>query len=270
MGVRIHVFAAPPEKFFVNSFLVETDEGVVLVDTQFLVSTARALVDRLDALAKPLAAVIVTHPHPDHFNGLPIVLEGRPDVPVFANRATIAGIEATRAAKREAWTPVYGNDYPTLDALPDREVGPDETLLLAGTRFRLIDLGAGECADNSIIHIPEADALIVSDLVYNRCHPWLAEHRLEAWLDQLSHVQAEFGGLATVYAGHGPAGGPELFAAQANYIRAFSSLVRTHTRGGELDQAGLTAVVADTVRDRDGWPLQMLVEMNARALAAAD
>ena len=59
---------------FVNSYLLETADGVVLVDAGLLVSDARALAARIAALHKPLAAAFVTHPHPDHFNGLPYVV----------------------------------------------------------------------------------------------------------------------------------------------------------------------------------------------------
>lgn len=267
MTPRIHVYSAPADKFFVNSFIVETDTSLVLVDTQFLVSTARALRARLDALAKPLAAVIVTHPHPDHYNGLPVVLEGRPAIPVYANAATIEGIRATQAGKRAAWTPVYGDDYPTADGLPDHELGPDETLLIDGAELRLIDLGPMECADNTMIHVPQADALIASDLVYNGCHPWLAEHRTTAWLDRLDEVGRQFGAVATVYAGHGAPGTTALLDAQRRYIAEFRESVERRLRGGRLDPGAVSAVAAETRYGRNGWPLDGLVEMNIEAVA---
>jgi glyoxylase-like metal-dependent hydrolase (beta-lactamase superfamily II) len=143
MTPRIHVYAAPADKFFVNSFLIETATGVIVVDTQFLISTAKELGARLDALDKPLAAVIITHPHPDHYNGLPVLMHGRKPVPIYANKATIAGITATQADKRAAWTPVYGADYPAMDGLPDHPLGADESLNIAGTELRLMDIGPG-------------------------------------------------------------------------------------------------------------------------------
>ena len=56
--------------FAVNSYLIETPAAVVAVDAPFLLSDARSFRAQLDALAKPLAGVLVTHGHPDHVNGI--------------------------------------------------------------------------------------------------------------------------------------------------------------------------------------------------------
>ena len=263
----IHVYAAPADKFFVNSFLIETATGVIVVDTQFLVSSARTLRAQLDALNKPLAGVVITHPHPDHFNGLPILLEGLPPTPVYATRATMAGIAATQAAKREAWTPVFGADYPSTDSLPDHELSGGATLILAGAELRVLDLGPGESADITVIHLPQVDALIASDLIYNECHPWLAEHRSREWLDQLEIVSDRFASVGRVYPGHGPAGGPELFARQRDYIRTFQKVVAASAHGGSLGDSALATIREATMAGRAGWPLEGLIAINAQAIA---
>ena len=267
MTPKIHVYSAPADKFFVNSFLIETASGVIVVDTQFLVSTAKELGAKLDALNKPLAAIIITHPHPDHYNGLPVLMHGRRPVPVYANKATIDGISATQAEKRVAWTPVYGADYPTTDGLPDHPLGFDESLNIAGTELRLIDIGPGECAYNSIIHIPEAEALIASDLIYNQAHPWLAEHRTSSWLRQLDDVETRFGNVPNIYAGHGPRGTPTLFADQRRYIENFRVVVEKNAGNSTITTAAMDTIIAETTRGRDGWPLDGLITMNAGAVA---
>jgi glyoxylase-like metal-dependent hydrolase (beta-lactamase superfamily II) len=267
MPPKIAVYTAAPDKFFVNSFILESETGLVVVDTQFLVSGAKDLSAGVDARKKSLAAIVITHPHPDHYNGLPILLEGRGPVPVYANAATTAGIAATQAEKRAAWTPVYGDDYPTADALPDHVVEADATLDLAGMRLRLLDLRPGECADNTVIHLPEAGVLIASDLIYSACHPWLAEHRTGAWLRQLDEVQARFASVGTVFPGHGPAGDPSLFDAMRDYITGFRAAVKARMKGDALSDDAVAEIVALTVEGRDGWPLEGLVAMNAKAVA---
>jgi glyoxylase-like metal-dependent hydrolase (beta-lactamase superfamily II) len=66
---RIHTFTAAETGLLVNSYLVETADGVVLIDANLLLSDVRALGARIAALHKPLLGVFVTHAHPDHFNG---------------------------------------------------------------------------------------------------------------------------------------------------------------------------------------------------------
>ncbi|WP_404366005.1 MBL fold metallo-hydrolase [Sphingomonas sp. MMS24-J45] len=268
MTPLIHVFAVPPDKFFVNSFIVESEAALVLVDTQFLVSTAEALADKAASLCKPLAGIVITHPHPDHFNGPPILLDRLGPVPVYATRTTIAGIAETQPSKLATWTPVHGDDYPLLDALPDQVTGSDETWTIGGIVLRVVDLGPGESSDITVLHVPDADALNVSDLVYHGCHPWLAEHRSDAWLDQLDRVESRFPNTLHIFRGHGIAGGRALFDLQRHYIRKRQALVAQRARGGVLDTAGLAPVHAATRAGRQDWPLAALVDMNEAALAA--
>src|SRR5262249_47345199 len=79
---RIHTYTAAEAGLLVNSYLIETTDGGVIIDTTLLLSDVRALAARIVALHKPLLGVFVTHAHPDHFNGLP-VLAGD-EVPVYA------------------------------------------------------------------------------------------------------------------------------------------------------------------------------------------
>jgi glyoxylase-like metal-dependent hydrolase (beta-lactamase superfamily II) len=57
---RIHTYTAAEPGLFVNSYLLESADGVVLVDAGLLVSDARALGARIAALHKPLVAPSLT------------------------------------------------------------------------------------------------------------------------------------------------------------------------------------------------------------------
>jgi glyoxylase-like metal-dependent hydrolase (beta-lactamase superfamily II) len=84
--VTVHRFEA--SLFPVNAYLVETGTGIVVVDATLSVSDGRALRARVDALKKPLAAVVITHSHPDHYGGVTSLLGGT-NVPIYA----IAGVD---------------------------------------------------------------------------------------------------------------------------------------------------------------------------------
>ena len=268
--MKIHVHSSPPEAFFVNAFILEGETALVVVDTHFLVSSASALCARVASLGKPIAAVVITHPHPDHFNGLPQLRALAPDAPVFATQATHDGIRDSQAAKRSTWQPLYGDDYPKQDALPTEILASEARLTLGGMTLEFADIGPAECLDNTVIHLPDANALIVSDFVYNECHPWLAEMRSALWLDRLNDIGERFGAVARVFAGHGPAGEIGLLADQANYIKSFRDCVRRHIPAGtshELDDAALNAIASETVAGRRGWPLESLIGLNSQAIA---
>src|SRR4029450_12281532 len=83
--VTVHHFEA--SLFPVNAYVVETSTSVVVVDATLGVSDGKTLRSRVEALRKPLAAVIITHAHPDHYGGVAALL-GDADVPVYA----VAGV----------------------------------------------------------------------------------------------------------------------------------------------------------------------------------
>ncbi|MFG1966042.1 MBL fold metallo-hydrolase [Nonomuraea sp. NPDC049028] len=147
--IRVHTYSAAETGIFVNSYLIETAEGVVLVDASLLVSDAKALAARLAALHKPLLAALVTHPHPDHFNGLPYVVPD--DVPVFATGPVAKVILESAVAKREQWQPMYGDKWPDRFRVPDQLPASGDAMEIGGVRLTVTDIGPAESHADSYI-----------------------------------------------------------------------------------------------------------------------
>ena len=95
MAPIVHTYRSGESGLFVNSYLVEGAEGVVAIDSPLLLSDGRAFRARLEALRKPLLGVLVTHPHPDHYNTIGELLAGE-EVPVIAHRDVDGEIRAKR------------------------------------------------------------------------------------------------------------------------------------------------------------------------------
>jgi glyoxylase-like metal-dependent hydrolase (beta-lactamase superfamily II) len=140
-------YVSDEKGFAVNSWLVPTAGGLVVIDTQFTVSEAEKLSQKIAKTGLPVRAVIITHPHPDHFNGICRLLQIA-RVPVYANRATIDGIHATADAKRAQWKPMYDADYPDQTCEPDSVVPNITAIRIDGTVFRFQDFGPGRRAMN--------------------------------------------------------------------------------------------------------------------------
>ena len=265
---RVHIHTSSPDAFFVNSFIIEGERSVVLVDTQFVLSEANALLDKIGQLEKPLASIIITHPHPDHYNGLATVLAKYPGTAVHATAATIAGIHETAEPKRAYWTPIVGDNYPQTFAYPNVTVVDGQHMKIDDIDMQVFDLGAAECSDNTMIALPQIDAVIVSDLVYNRVHPWLAEGRTLKWLEALDLAKRRFTGAATFFAGHGSVGNIEMIDNQVTYITTARELVaRTLKAEGSISEVGRMRLL-DHIRNLyPNWPLEMIIDMNLVALA---
>lgn len=118
----IDTYTASEAGLFVNSYLVETASGVVVVDANLLLDDIRSLVERVRLSGRPLQGVFVTHPHPDHFNGVLELVRGQ-EVPVYATAGVAQGIREVADQKRAQWGPVYGDQWPHGDLLSDGGAG---------------------------------------------------------------------------------------------------------------------------------------------------
>src|SRR5437867_10916141 len=87
-GVHAAV-AAPAYKVNSNTAIVESDDGVVIVDTHSKPSAARVIVERLSEITtKPVRYVVNTHFHWDHWHGNEVYPATYPDAEIVTNQIT--------------------------------------------------------------------------------------------------------------------------------------------------------------------------------------
>src|SRR5687767_11315239 len=129
MAPTVHTYRSGETGLFVNSYLIESADGVVAIDAALLLSDGRAFRARYEALKKPLLGVLVTHPHPDHYNSITQLLAGD-DVPVIAHADVDCEIRAKDEAKRVQWGPLFGAEWPAGATFPNRTVADEETVEL--------------------------------------------------------------------------------------------------------------------------------------------
>jgi Metallo-beta-lactamase superfamily len=105
----------------VNSFLVHGPEGVVVIDRMLTVSDAALVRQAIDDAGLPLAGVVVTHPHPDHYAGLAQVI-GTNDVAVVATSAVDAVIRRDDQLNNDVVGPMMGDEWPSTRLFPNLTV----------------------------------------------------------------------------------------------------------------------------------------------------
>ena len=202
----------------VNSFLVHGPTGVVVVDGMLTVSDAalvRAAVERAGA---PLAGVLITHPHPDHYAGIAHVV-GRDDVPIVATRSVDAVIRRDDDLKDAVVGPMMGAEWPVERVFPNRVVDSGDAVTVGGLTFTVEELGPGESHVDTVWWLDPA-TVFAGDVAYNQMHAYLADCRWEAWLTSLADFAGRLDDDVTLHVGHGESGTKALLDRQRRYIEA--------------------------------------------------
>jgi len=261
---RIHTYTAAETGLLVNSYLIETADGVVLVDASLLLSDARALAARLAALRKPLLGVFVTHAHPDHFNGLTVIADER--VPVYAASDVADAIAQTADAKRAQWQPVYGDEWPDRHRVPNMRLSTGDVVELGGLRFTLHAVGPAESHADSYLVI--GDRAFIGDLAFPGIHPYTADGHTGDWLAALDTLAAELHD-ATLYPGHGAPGGVGILADQRRYLMMYREAVGRLAGGAPaLTDARREQLTGVMTRFLPEAPLTWMIGLGADAVAA--
>ncbi|MGH9212454.1 MAG: MBL fold metallo-hydrolase [Acidimicrobiales bacterium] len=223
----------------VNVFLVHGPEGLVVVDGMLTVSDAARVRAAIDETGRPLAGVVITHPHPDHYAGLGGIVTD--DVPIVATSAVDAVIRRDDAEKDAVVGPMMGDEWPTARIFPNRLVEDGDEIRLGGLSLTVQEVGPGESHVDSLWYLDD-HIVFAGDVAYNGTHAYLADGRWERWLDALGRLEAELPAEVTLHVGHGPAGGRELLAGQRHYVETFVDAVRQHA--DEVAAGDHTAVLA--------------------------
>ena len=271
--LTVHTYTAAESGLFVNSYLLETPAGVVVVDTNLLVSDIAALKARLAALHKPLLGIFITHPHPDHFNGA-LELVGDREVPVHATSGLATVIGEVADAKRAQWRPTYGAEWPEATYYPNTELGDGQPVSIDGLTITARELGPGEShADSILVVQPPSGAPLgfTGDLAFGQVHPYTADGHTGAWLASLDRLaeDLEGAGVGRLLPGHGAATGLGLLAEQRRYLLCYREVVRRLADGAAtLEEAARAELAAIMRRFLPDAPLTWMIGLGADAVAA--
>jgi glyoxylase-like metal-dependent hydrolase (beta-lactamase superfamily II) len=267
----VHTYRAAEPGLCVNSYLVEGESSVVVIDTNLLASDIDALRARLKALKKPLAAIFVTHAHPDHYNGVHALVRDA-EVPVYAAGTVGRVIADIDDAKRAQWSPVYGKEWPTETYYPNSLLTDREQVKLDEFVFTVRELGPGEShADSYFVLTADGSAPVAftGDVAFSGTHAFTADGHSGAWLAMLDVLAGELADVRALYPGHGNLAGPGLLAEQRRYLLYYREVIRRLADGQpQLSEAARSDLDAAMQAFLPGAPLTWMIGLGADAVAA--
>jgi cyclase len=262
-GVHVAV-AAPAYKVNSNTAIIETDAGLVIVDTHSKPSAARVILERLrDITTKPVRYVVNTHFHWDHWHGNEVYPAAYPDAEIVTNQLTreamvkkglkrirdhvrqVPGeIAKLRADLAAAGTPAqrakleadlrlaqaYRAEVEGLKpALPTMVFEQTMKLYRRDREIHLLHLGRAHTEGDVFVYLPKEKVVITGDAVI-AWTPYMGDGYPEDWVTTLDRLaQLDF---THIIMGHGAPAGRDWLATFRAYIHDMVEGVREEVAAG--------------------------------------
>ena len=248
---RVHVLRQPV--LDVNVTLIVGDAAAVLVDTLSTARQAAELAEAVRAVTTQPWAIVNTHHHFDHCFGN-AVLAAEPPCPIYAHEATAARLRANaEAVKRQAYDdlltthPAVADDLADTDVLaPTHAIRHRARLDLGGRSVELRHPGRGHTAGDLVVRIPDADVLVVGDLIEESGPPSFGDAYPLEWPQAVAELIQFTTPRTVVVPGHGAAVGPDFVRAQHDDLAALAWLIRDgHADGAPLERVAQRAVFGE-------------------------
>ena len=209
---------------------------------------------------KPVAAVILTHAHPENVLAAGVVA-GR-DAPVIASHRTYALMRDRCSECLTRLTGLTGESAMsgTNIRLPDQTVAAGTTdRTYGGRRLKLIHTGWGHTAGDLAVLDVASGTLFTGGLANNRVMPDMHEAQTRGWVEALRILEAM--APVRVVPGEGAPAGAELLSAMRGYLAALLERVEaTYRQQGSVFEVlsdGDLPAYAGWVRYADGHALNI-------------
>jgi glyoxylase-like metal-dependent hydrolase (beta-lactamase superfamily II) len=221
-----------------TSTLIYGEHEAILVDAQFIKNDIDELGDVIEELGKTLTTIFITHGHPDHYFGIDLLAERFPGVRVVATAKVVADIIERGSQELATFSAWFGDNLVVPTSIP--EPLEDDGLVLEGHRLQVIDVDQADISPSSALYVPQLNAVIAGDLVYNEIHQMLALTGPAEWERWAASVDA-IAALRprTVVAGHkrpdaSDDEGESILASTKDYILDFALIAETAASPEEI------------------------------------
>jgi len=262
--LKIHVYKSPPMDS-VNLYWLEADQGIIAIDTGRFISQAKYALSQIRASSnKPIIGILITHPHTDHYGGLPVFKAAAiENVPIYASQATYDDMRTDGQGFIKARNRLHGNDFPDHGEipLPNRIVKDGEEIQIGGLTFQVIELLKNETIVTTLYYLPKQGTLFAGDFVTNKTIPFLADGNSSNWLVQINTLLKQYPNLKTIYPGHGnPGPAKKLLQAQIAYVQSLRNLLTSALAAdGEVTKEEKAGIITEMEKRYPDYEASLLV-----------
>jgi glyoxylase-like metal-dependent hydrolase (beta-lactamase superfamily II) len=254
---RIGSYVSSWDGFHTSSYWIEGPTGLILIDTQFLLSAANEFVDWAErTTGKKAVLAIVLHPNPDKFNGTAVLQ--RRGIKVVTSAQILASIPGVHRLRTEWFYDRFKPDYPAEEPRPESFGDRTTKLSAGGITVTAHVLGAG-CSLGHVV-VEYDHHVFVGDLITQGFHSWLELGLLEEWLHRLDEIAAFH--PFYVHTGRGGSGADDLIEREKEYLQTVIKIVRSHhpKKGSELSEALEAKILAEIVAKYPAYDYPKFVE----------
>lgn len=155
--------------FHNNPGFVETDAGVVVIDTGSSYEIGKMILRKIEAItAKPVTHIFTTHFHGDHWLANQALVEAYPDVRTIAHPELIALL---KGGEDKFWLDTFakrlGDDFAGTKAVIPNTPAENRKYKIGGITFEVMLFDKAHTATDLMVHVVEEGVLFTGDIVNN-------------------------------------------------------------------------------------------------------
>jgi glyoxylase-like metal-dependent hydrolase (beta-lactamase superfamily II) len=273
---KIYTFESDASGFNTKNFFYDNGQEVVVFDAQFTPETAQKSIEFIRTKTQnPITYVVVTHPNPDKFNGASAFQEL--GAKVISSQKTAQNISGVHAYKKYFFVEMAKmfteNSYPqearidiTFNQKYDLRLGNGEVIKLQELSF------PGVSTNQTVAIIPQANAVMVGDLVHHKVHAWLeggivdgkATPTINGWIADLKELASMVKKGTTVYGGRGEVVVVEkAVPAQIDYLKKSDAVV---TQFAKKSGDQTSAIQSELEKDFPEYGLSYMIQYGVYGL----
>jgi cyclase len=208
-----------------NIGILKTDEGLLLVDSQFK-EIANEILKKIAALStKPIKYLVNTHYHGDHTNGNEVIGKGATIIMTPQCKTSLMKDQKEYLSKVKLWE-------------------KDMVLQMGEEKVRLLHFGSGHTAGDLVVVFEKSKVLHTGDLFFHGMPPYIDVKNgsdTGNWIRTIETLCKKYPDYKII-PGHGKVTNPEQYLKLAGYLKYLRKEVAAAIKAGKTKEQAMETI----------------------------